>query len=91
MLEYHLHYSMGPRTLRIGTSRPTGPQLHAHLKCVHDGFNSVCRLLGQSNDVDLLLAILSAEDGGSLVQEVVQLATVDLIEGDVQFEVSVHV
>ena len=45
--------------------------------------------LSQINDVHLLLRVFTAEDNLTIVQQVVQLATVDLEERNVQLQVRV--
>ena len=51
---------------------------------MHDLLNSAHSTLCQADNIDLLLAILSAVEEHALVEQVVELAAVDFIEADLQ-------
>ena len=51
---------------------------------MHDLLNSAHSTLCQADNIDLLLAILSAVKEHALVEQVVELAAIDFIEADLQ-------
>ena len=51
---------------------------------MHDLLNSAHSTLCQADNIDLLLAILSAVEEHALVEQVVELAAIDFIEADLQ-------
>ena len=51
---------------------------------MHDFLDSAHSTLCQADNIDLLLAILSAVEKHSLVEQVVELAAVDFVEADLQ-------
>lgn len=91
VFKHHLHDGMGAGTLCVGTSRATGSQTHACLQSLHDGLHVGHLHLCQVDNVHLLLAVLSALHDLAIVEQIVQLAAVDFVERDVQFEVRIHV
>ena len=91
MFEHHLHDSMRAGTFRISACLTTCSQAHANLERVHYRVNIVDLNLCQVDDIDDLFAIFAAVDGCSVVKQIEELSTVDLIEGKVELEVRVHV
>ena len=75
---------MGATRVRVGASNATSTLLEAQGHDLHDLLNSAHSTLCQADNIDLLLAILSAVEEHALVEQVVELAAVDFIEADLQ-------
>ena len=82
---------MGSRTLIVSASFTRWTKTHSYWENIHYFFDRIGSHLRKIHDVDFLFAILSAEDYISVVQQVVQLPTVDLVERQVQLQVGIHV
>ena len=75
---------MGATRVRVGASNATSTLLEPQGHDLHDLLDSTHSTLCQADDIDLLLAILSAVEEHALVEQVVELAAVDFIEADLQ-------
>ena len=75
---------MGATRVSVGPSRATCPTLETTLHDLHDLLYSVHVALRQADYIDLLFTIFSAMEGQSLIEQIVQLATVYFIEADLQ-------
>jgi hypothetical protein len=91
VFENHLHDGVRAGTLGVGASRATRSQTHACLECLHDRVDVIDLDLGQVDDVDLLLSVFTTLYDGAVIEQVEQLAAVNFVKGDVEFEVRIHV
>lgn len=81
-LQRNLQYRMGPRTIHIGAilrRDPGGAALSDHR---HKHFDAGDPALFEADDVYVLFGVLPGEELVALVEEVEQLAAVDLVEGE---------
>ena len=85
--EVELEDRVGSRGVHIGPSAPALPNSGPDLDDLLDRVNVHGSLFGDPDDVDLLLSVHPQGQLFPLVQEVVQLAAVDLEEGDLELEV----
>lgn len=87
--ELHHHDGVGAGRLRVGAGGALGAQLHPTLQTLHDVFNGVATLLGQVHDVDRLVLVLATGEFGTVVQQVLQFAAINFVEGQVQLQVCI--
>jgi len=82
---------MGARRIGIGTSHTTSAFLEPLSHDLHNIFHRGHHCFCQTDDIDFLLAIFTAVQKHSLVEQVVQLATVNLIKADLKHKIWVAV
>ena len=75
---------VGATRVRVGASNATSTLLETQGHDLHDLLDSTHSTLSQADNIDLLLAILSAVEEHALVEQVVELAAVDFVEADLQ-------
>ena len=75
----------------IGSSGARGAGHEPVLDGLHDLLHIVHLDFRKTNDVNFLLMVLTGLQELSVVQEIVELATVDLVEGDMETELGVRV
>lgn len=82
---------MRARRLLICSCRPLCPQKHASAERIHNVFHSRAAHFSQINNVDLLFAIFTTMDYFSIVEEILEFTAINLVEGNIQLNVSVRV
>ena len=91
VLEDHLHDGVRAGAFRVCTSGAACSQRHSNLQCLHDRFDVVNLYFCQIDNVYLLLSIFSTVDWRSVVEQVEEFSAINLVEGQVQLQVRVHV
>lgn len=81
MLQLHLKDGVGTRTVGVGTGLAGRATLQPHADVGHDVLGLRDLLLSEADDVDLLLGVFAANNFLALIEQVVELAAVDLVEG----------
>ena len=82
--ELELEDGVRPRRVRVGTSDAACALLEAKCHDAHNLLDCIDRRFCYSHDVDSLLAVFATVQGRPLVQQVVQLPTVDFVEADLE-------
>jgi len=80
MLDLHLQDGVGSATVCISSSSSTCSALETSPYIPHNFFNISNRFLSEANYIHMLLSVFSANHFFFIVQEIVKLATVDLVE-----------
>lgn len=82
VFDHDLQYGMRPRTIGIGAILSSDPDRPAILDRLHESLHTTHLLFLQPHDIDILLSIFPREEYRPIIQQVVEFAAVDLVEGN---------
>lgn len=88
--QLHLEYGVRAGGLRVGARLPGGARQQPVADGGHDILHGLDGLLCETHDIHLLLVILSADQFLPFVEQVVEFPAIDLVEGQVELQVLVH-
>jgi len=88
--QLHLEYGVRAGGLRVGARLSRGACQQPVTDGGHDILHGLDGLLSQADDVHLLLVILSADQLLAFVKEIVEFPAINLVEGQVELQVLVH-